>query len=240
MACEERWMEILSAWQDGEATVAEIAQVRAHLSGCARCQDSRESFQWIHQAFGGLRVEAGPASVPAPRPRPALDSRWHRRWPALTAGALAVAAVLTLVWAPLHQHGSGLVDELEARHLTAFARASPCEFTSSDPTAVRAWVASNLGYDIEVPTVPHATLLGARRCTVHGGMTASLLYRRGDEALSLFLPRAGTTIDSETARMSRARSGCTVGRLGAVVCARPGLFAVAETEGTALAALESF
>ena len=105
---------------------------------------------------------------------------------------------------------------------------------------MRAWLASNLGYDVEVTTIPHATLLGARRCTVHGRLTASLLYRRGDEALSLYLPRAGTPIETEATRVSRARSGCTVGRLGAAVCARPGLFAVAETQGTALAAVESF
>jgi len=233
-------MEILSACQDGEATAAEVAEVQAHLVGCARCQKSRETFQRIHQAFGELRLDADSAPLPAPRPSLASGLRTRRRWPVLTAGALAAATLVALVWVPLPRHGSGLADELEARHLTAFARAAPCEFSSSDPAAVRAWVASNLGYNVEVPTIPDATLLGARRCTVHGGVTASLLYRRGEEALSLFLPRAGTAIETEATRMSRVRSGCTVGRLGAAVCARPGLFAVAETQGTALAAVESF
>jgi hypothetical protein len=154
------------------------------------------------------------------------------------AGALAAALVVVL-WSS-HRHAGALADELEARHLTAFARSAPCDFTSSDPAAVRAWIASKVGYDVEVPVVPGATLLGARRCTVHGGVTASLLYRRGDEPLSLYLPRAGSPAESEAVQLSRVRSGCTVGRLGAAVCARPGLFAVAESQGTAHAALESF
>ena len=238
MTCDERWLEILSAWQDGEATSTEIALARAHLSGCLRCQEAREELQRIHRAFARFRVVPAPSSVALARP--GLSSR-RARAPrrTLAAAALAAAATLALLWGPVHRHRPGLVDELEARHLTAFARASPCEFTSSDPAAVRGWIAAHLGYEVEVPAIPHARLLGARRCTVHGGVTASLLYRRGDEALSLFLPRAGTPIEVEAARMSRVRSGCTVGKLGAAVCARGGLFAVAESEGTALAALES-
>jgi anti-sigma factor RsiW len=153
-----------------------------------------------------------------------------------------VAAAAIMVW--VHQSsrigGSAVVDELEARHLTAFARATPCDFESADPAAVSAWISGHLGQEVEVPTVPGARLLGARRCSLSGTPTVSLMYRRGAEPLSLFVSPPGTQTAVENVRLSRATAGCTVGRLGAAVCARPGLFAVAETAGSAKAALEAF
>jgi anti-sigma factor RsiW len=147
-----------------------------------------------------------------------------------------------MVW--MHQSsrngGRAVVDELEARHLTAFTRAVPCDFESADPAAVRAWIADHLGQEVEVPSVPGARLLGARRCSLSGTPTVSLMYRRGAEPLSLFVSPPGTRTAVENVRLSQATVGCTVGRLGAAVCARPGLFAVAETTGSARAALEAF
>jgi hypothetical protein len=133
-----------------------------------------------------------------------------------------------------------VVDELEARHLTAFARAAPCDFESADPAAVRAWITSHLGHEVELPSVPGATLLGARHCSLSDTPTVSVMYRRGDEPLSLFVAPPGTPSAIENAHLARATVGCTVGRLGTAVCARSGLFAVAETVGSAKAALESF
>ena len=234
--CDPRWVEILSAWQDGEATEGEVLLARAHLEGCPHCRTARADFQRVHEAFGPLRLGSVPRLLPPVALRPRSWSPGPRR-PLAIAGAL-VAALAVVLWSS-QRHDAALADELEARHLTAFARSAPCDFTSSDPAAVRAWIAGNVGYEVQVPVVPGATLLGARRCTVHGGVTASLLYRRGDEPISLFLPRAGSAAESEAVQLSRLRPGCTVGRLGAAVCARPGLFAVAESEGTALAALES-
>lgn len=235
MACEQGWLEILSAWQDGEASGEEIARVRAHLAGCGRCRAMRSEIGRLHDAFGPLRTGC-PAVASSPSMTLPGRARRSRRWQC--AGAIA-AALVALLWSH-DRHRTAVADELEVRHLTAFARTTPCEFTSSDPTAVRTWVEANVGYEVEVPEIPGATLLGARRCTVHGGVTASLLYRRGAEPVSLFLPRTGTSAQTEAVRMSRGLPGCTVGRLGAVICARPGLFAVAETRSTALAAIEAF
>ena len=156
--------------------------------------------------------------------------------------AALVATVAAMVW--IHDGSrSGdtvVVDELEARHLTAFARAAPCDFASSDAAAVRAWIADQFGQEVEVPSVPGAKLLGVRRCNLSGMPTVSLMYRRGGEPLSLFVSPSGTPTAVESVRLAGAKAGCTVGRLGAAVCARPGLFAVAETAGSARAAIDSF
>jgi anti-sigma factor RsiW len=232
MACHEAWLEILSAWHDGEATPAEVRQAMAHLPECAACRTARARFQIIGDALRSAQVATVGAHPPAlVRPR-------RRR---VLAAALAAAATLA-VWVQQSSHSgfSAVVDELEARHLTAFTRAVPCDFESADPAAVRAWIANHLGQEVEVPSVPGARLLGARRCSLSGMPTVSLMYRRGDEPLSLFVSPPGTRTSDENVRLSRASVGCTVGRLGAAVCARPGLFAVAETAGSAKAALDAF
>lgn len=228
MACHEAWLEILSAWCDGEAAGDEVVRARAHLPQCPACRATLGRFQQLRSAL---------RSTASARP-PRLRGRGRR---VLATGALAAAAAVLLLGAwSLHRTGAVLVDEVEVRHLTAFAKAAPCDFESSDPETVKHWVLTQFGYDVDVPIVPGARLLGVRRCRLSGRNTVSLLYRRGDEPLSLFLPRTGSPADTQTARLSRAGSGCTVGRLGAAACARPGLFAVAETAGSARAALESF
>jgi anti-sigma factor RsiW len=232
MACHEAWLEILSAWHDGEATPAEVRQAMAHLPECAACRTARARFEIVGDALRSAHV----ATVTA-RP-PALLRPRRRR--VLAAALVAAAAIAVWVNQSSRNGGRAVVDELEARHLTAFARVAPCDFESADPAAVRAWIADNLGQEVEVPSVPGARLLGARRCSLSGTPTVSLMYRRGAEPLSLFVSPPGTRTAVENVRLSRATVGCTVGRLGAAVCARPGLFAVAETAGSARAALDSF
>ena len=232
MACHEAWLEILSAWHDGEATPAEVRQAMAHLPECAACRTARARFRIIGDALRSAHVATVRARPPALR-RP-------RRRRVLAAALVAAAAIMVWVHQSSRNGGRAVVDELEARHLTAFTRAAKCDFESADPAAVRAWIADHFGQEVDVPSVPGARLLGARRCNLSGAPTVSLMYRRGAEPLSLFVPPAGTRTAVENVRLSQATVGCTVGRLGAAVCARPGLFAVAETVGSARAALGAF
>lgn len=239
MACHESWLEILSAWHDGEATPDEVARAVAHLPRCAACRTARSRFQLLGDALRsaqrGVDLERG-------RPVRASASTTLRPPPRGAVVAALAAAVAAMVW--VHQGsrtgGRVVVDELEARHLTAFARAAPCDFESADPVAVRAWIADQFGQEVEVPSVPGARLLGVRRCNLSGKPTVSLMYRRGGEPLSLFVSPPGTPTAVESVRLAGAKAGCTVGRLGAAVCARPGRFAVAETVGSARAAIDSF
>lgn len=236
MACHETWLEILSAWHDGEATPEEVARAQAHLPRCAACRTARSRFQLLGDALRssqrGLDLERG-------RPVRASAATVGRPLRRRAVTAALAAAVAAMVWIQSRGGGSVVVDELEARHLTAFARSAPCDFASSDAAAVRAWIADQFGQEVEVPSVPGAKLLGVRRCNLSGTPAVSLMYRRGGEPLSLFVSPPGTPTDAESIRLAGAKAGCTVGRLGAAVCARPGLFAVAETVGSARAAIDS-
>ena len=239
MACHEAWLEILSAWHDGEATPDEVRRATSHLPQCAACRTARARFRLIGNA---LRSAHGSVDIVRDRPASARSFTVLRpfRRPVLVAALVAAAAIMVWIHQGARSGGRAVVDELEARHLTAFARAAPCDFESPDPGAVHAWIADHFGKEVEVPSVPGATLLGARRCTLSGTPTVSLMYRRGAEPLSLFVSPPGTRTAVENVRLAEATVGCTVARLGAAVCARPGIFAVAETAESARTALDSF
>jgi len=233
MACNDAWLEIVSAWHDGEATPDEVARVRAHLDGCAECRLDRSRFRLLGDALRSAERDRRPdRTSPTTMLRPG-------RGRLIAAALVAAAAVLVVVPRGARDGNRVVVDELEARHLTAFAKAAPCDFESADPAAVHAWIAEKFGQEVEVPTVPGARLLGARSCSLSGATTVSLMYRRGDEPLSLFVSPPKTATAVENARLARGSAGCTVARLGAAVCARQGLFAVSETAGSAMAALEA-
>ena len=240
MACNETWLEILSAWHDGEASAEEVARARAHLPQCAACRRAMDRFRLLRAALRSAHQDAVQGVRGRKQAQPSALRRPRR--PGRVAGALAAAAAALLLvraWS-FHAGGSIVVDELEVRHLTAFARAVPCDFESSDPRAVRTWIADHLGREVEVPTVPGARLIGVRRCHLSGRPTLSLMYRHGEEPLSLFFPPAGAPAALAWIPPAGPPTGCTVGPLGAAVCSRPDVFAVAETTGTALAALQSF
>ncbi|OJH39355.1 anti-sigma factor family protein [Cystobacter ferrugineus] len=223
-ACSPEWQERLSAWFDGEVQAHERQLVELHLARCVGCAREAARYAPLREA---LKAQAATEThVPpeltervarlAPRSRPAS---W-RRWMVGLAAALASVGVLWTSWP------SGMNDalamDLERHHLKAFSRASPCEFESSDPAAVKAWVEREVGYVVEVPVVPGATLLGARRCRLHGQLSASLLYRHeGGKAMTLFLPPPGSTAAREAASFAGEETRCTQGPVGERICVAP-------------------
>lgn len=224
-ACSPEWRERLSAWFDGEAQAHERQAVEQHLARCVGCAREAARYAPLREA---LKAHAATEThVPpeltervarlAPPPRPAFR---RRRWTAGLAAALASVGVLWTSWP------SGMNDalamDLERHHLKAFSRATPCEFESSDPAAVKAWVEREVGYAVEVPVVPGATLLGARRCRLHGQLSASLLYRHeGGKAMTLFLPPPGSPAAREAASFAGAETRCTQGPIGERICVAP-------------------
>lgn len=224
-ACSPEWQERLCAWFDGEAEAPERQAVEQHLSGCAGCAREAARYAPLREA---LRAQAATEThVPpalkervarlVPPPRPAFG---RRRLTASLAAGLAAVGVLWTSWP------SGMNDalamDLERHHLKAFSRTTPCEFESSDPAAVKAWVERELGYAVEVPVVPGATLLGARRCKLHGQLSASLLYRHeGGKAMTLFLPPPGSPAAREAASFAGGETRCTQGPVGERICVAP-------------------
>lgn len=224
-ACDSEWSERLSAFFDGETEAEETALVQAHLPTCRACEDMLRALRGIGV---GLRAnEPGPgASVERVRERVlgVVRTRTRRKW----LHRVAVAAVVVVVaggaglWRsekePLLERA--LVTDLEAQHLKAFAHGRLCEFESSDPAAVGEWLESNAATHVSVPTFDDATLVGARRCKISGEPAVALVYRVGDEGMTVFLPSTTSKAALAAASFSSGETRCTDGLLGERICAR--------------------
>ncbi len=240
-ACSLEWQERLSAWFDGEADVREQAAVAMHLAACAGCSREAARYRSLRDA---LKTEAAASEAPVPEAlrrrvsalvRPAWPTVWRRK---LLAGAVAAAASVGVFWTAWPGgFNDALAMDLERHHLKAFSRTSPCDFESSDPQAVKAWVEREVGYSVEVPVVPGATLLGARRCQLGGQLTASLQYRYGDRAMTLFLPPPGSAAARQAARFADDGPRCTQGPVGERICVAP--LAGEENAAVAVSELDS-
>jgi anti-sigma factor RsiW len=235
--CNREWFENISAWHDGEVTAADAERIEAHLAGCAACHRVAELLGRVRSSL----VAGGKVEV-SPRVRARAESVTRparRRLPWIALGGVAVAAAAALLLSvPVRGISPAMADELVSHHVRGFAREHPCDFDSSEPGAVSAWLQASLGYAVTVTVPPDATLLGARLCRIEGARTAALMYSRAGEPLTVFVPPP----DSEAAKDARAFAGrgvrCTRGPLGNSICARSDeqpMLAVAETDAAALA-----
>lgn len=218
-ACSPEWNERISARHDGEVSREERRRVDAHLAHCAGCAAAARSFTALGRT---LRASAGATTAPR-RAAGRAGSRARGRALAVAAGLLAAGAV-GFVAARLQAGRAldgGLAADLVRVHLHSFARAEPCELGSSDPARVAGWLEASLGYRVEVPAVPGATLLGARRCNVAGVPSAHLLYRVGDHPLTVVIPPSGSAVARSTARFAADGPRCTAGPLGEGICVVP-------------------
>lgn len=231
IGCSEEWEDRISATFDGEDSASERSRSEAHLDSCGACRQ-------LFEGYGGLRValreEAESSAVEVPtglrrRIESLVDAAASQkaerqlRRSSFFRRASAAAAALTLasglLWAGWPRGlNEALAMDLERHHLKAFSRAQPCEFESSDPEAVKAWAKAEVGYDVHVPQVPGAVLLGARRCKLGGKLSVSLLYRHGNQAITLFAPAQDSPATKHSRRFVDAGARCTQGPMGERIC----------------------
>lgn len=239
--CSDFWWERLSAWHDGEATAEESAGLEFHLVSCEFCALAAVRFGAITRQLRALG-EARDTKDAAARARISQAFSPSRRWKtrAKMAGALAVALAMMIGWLSWpFGINQALAADLERNHLKSFSRARPCDFESSEAQVVQRWVASAVGYPVQVPEVPGATLLGARRCRVKGVLTAALLYRKDGQALTLFVPGPQSPTAEDARSFSGGAARCAKGPHGETICigaegAGSPVLAVADLEEPAL------
>lgn len=193
---------LLPSYVDGEARAETVAQVEAHLSVCTAC---RERVAAERTARTVLRARAAYLVTPAPpglRTRLAALARpsltpvlgWRGR---LTAFAAAAAAVVLLVTALEFVHPESNVlfaAQLTIDHLRCFvAELGSIEAASS--TEVQRQYAERYGWAVAVPPSnvdAGITLVAARRCPFWLGSHAHLLYRAGENEVSLYVTQGDT------------------------------------------------
>jgi anti-sigma factor RsiW len=193
-----RTAERLTPFVDGLLPPAERAQVERHLAECPPCRT------WAAEADEGRAVlrERGPLLATESLP-PGLRSRceslarehaqvhsphWRRLVPGLAALSLVGATVLILFAMATGRSSVLLAQQLIVDHWKCVRFSSPV--TPLDSSEATQALERRHGWNRRVPPSSAAdgvTLVGVRRCMYGLGSIPHVIYRAGDQHLSLFV-----------------------------------------------------
>ncbi|UCD23610.1 MAG: hypothetical protein JSW51_11285 [Gemmatimonadota bacterium] len=134
-----------------------------------------------------------------------------RRHPALWATALAAATlVLLLARVPdsADSDATNAIASLADQAVLDLGGTGSLE--SSDPAELGSWLATQMGYHVDIPSIEHAVLLGGRVTKLNEAPSVAVLYRMGGERLTYFALPADNGLGSNIPT-NGVRSASTAG-----------------------------
>lgn len=188
--------ETLSAFADGELNAREELELRRHLEGCESCRAAVDLLLATKRAVASTaEVQPVPHSL---RERVSDLAAGRGRKPSavrLAAPALAAAALIAVVGAIYYLampagRSSGwarLARAMVEDHVHYLALPDAIEVASSDPRRIAQAFAGQLGFHLELPDLPGASLLGARLCRLRGRKAVLTFYKTPSGQFSLFV-----------------------------------------------------
>ena len=202
--------ELLGAYADRELPPETIAQIDAHLVGCAECRSALEVHDAVRTRLAAERpaapspalrariaaaIDAIPAPVAVPQPTPHAVQHRSVVWLAVTGWVAAVVLAIALVMQAPSDHGRAAGVRALATPVAQvpllggivddYARVSRSDLPgrARDLSAVRAAVS----FPIEPLSAPDLRLLGAWTTDVRGEPAAVLAYRLRDHLVVQYL-----------------------------------------------------
>ena len=201
--------ELLGAYADRELPPETIAQIDAHLVGCAECRSALEVHDAVRTRLAAERpaapspalrariasaIDAIPAPVIMPAPTPRVDHRtvvWLAVAGWVAAVVLAIALLMQTPVSPLRAAGARAMAApvrqvpLLGGIVDDYVRVSRGDLPgrARDLSAVRAAVS----FPIEPLSAPELRLLGAWTTDVRGEPAAVLAYRLRDRLVVQYL-----------------------------------------------------
>ena len=226
MNCAET-KRCLDAWLDNELDLRGALELEEHVALCPSCaaevvaarelQAAARANLTLHalaprfeeRLRAALReglpaAELGPAEVA--RPPAARPPRRWRQWAALApvAAAAAILAVAgTRLWMPPSE--GSVADAVIAAHVRSLLANHLTDVASADQHTVKPWFQGKLDYSVSVTdwSAEGYPLVGGRLDYVADSPAASLVYRRAQHVVNLFVWPGKLGGDEPLQRLSR-------------------------------------
>jgi anti-sigma factor (TIGR02949 family) len=205
---------LIHALIDGELDARHARDVEAHVAACPACADKLQAFQTMREAIAAANLkEAAPASLrsrlDAALPphvvradgasqsrsfsRSALRSSWRSFFGGMAIGtALSAAVAASLVIAVVrNDQQQETASEIVSAHLRSLQPGHLTDVETSDQHTVKPWFNGKL--DVAPPvidlTAQGFTLVGGRLDYINGEPAGSIVYRRRQHIINLFVTR---------------------------------------------------
>jgi anti-sigma factor RsiW len=227
MICHET-QRLLDAYVDNELDLRGALEVEEHLARCPACDAEAKSLRELQASARAnltrypmppelearLRavLRAGEPAAPAASGHAPLPTRAARpprrawRWAAL-APAAAAGALLIVAWPRLWPQPSeaSVADAVVAAHLRSLLANHLTDVASSDQHTVKPWFQGKLDYSVSVTdwAAEGFPLVGGRLDYVEDTPAASLVYKRAQHVVNLFVWPSKRRGDEPLQRVSR-------------------------------------
>ncbi len=203
MNCDEV-VPLLAAAADGEVDPLRTHALHKHVAGCESCSlkyaamvDLKRRLRAelpYHAAPAALRARLVARAAPPAPARPPWSQWSDRPWRWFGGGVLVGGLAAGLIWglsAVLMRAdlGRDLSASIVARHTRATLAGQLVEVASSDHHKVKPWLSARLDYSIPVDDWAKSgfPLVGARIDRLEGRPVATLVYRRRDHVIDVFV-----------------------------------------------------
>jgi anti-sigma factor RsiW len=192
MNCEEA-NQLLDLYLDRELDPDQSRQLELHLSECPECQLLKQEYLEfqsffrsnapVHTAPPQLKIDV---SAAIRRERLRSELRFLRQpWIYAAAAVLLILAVITI---SVPDNTKELSSQAVARHIQSQSASPLVDIASSDEHALQPWFTSKLNFTPPLASLQAAgyTLMGGRTDVIQNRHVATLVYRRGENIVTLF------------------------------------------------------
>jgi len=224
MTCEETAL-LLHALIDDELDAGHVHAVEDHVTDCPRCAGRLRDYRRVRHALATPAMRyAAPADLRAriesalPAPRAAASTSRRSLLKGFAAGGMMSAALAaSLVVVVVRQEaGQRVLGDAVSAHLRALRGDHLIDVASTDQHTVKPWFNGKI--DVAPPVVdltPQGfTLVGGRLDYLDGRPVATIVYKRREHVIDLFVAPADAQAAASPRGTMEALQGFNVWRWG--------------------------